>query len=195
MLRSNDIIYDGEEVKMRLFLTVLLFLQLLIVPISAISAPVLAIDDYEINVGDTSTIDIQLFDIEDVVINAFSFKIDFDPVGLTASDLIAGEIIPASSSFWFQGSVLDGQLVGYYSPFLQDLPRIASDGVLASFNVEGLAPGQYELSIAEFAFSDITMPVDVEFQNGSINVVPIPSSLILLGCSLVGVVAFRRKRQ
>ena len=62
-----------------------------------------------------------------------------------------------------------------------DTPEITTDGVLASFDVQAMDVGLYDLNITNLAFSERTTPVAIDpISPGSLNVVPSPSCQILM---------------
>ena len=179
------------------FIAGLFILQLLLIPPgNSNAAPLISIGDYDVLVGETATIDIMVSDI-DAIINSFSFRVAFDPIGLTAGSVVAGGSVPSSTSFFFQGEAdNDGGLISlFYAPFVPSPPQIDTAGILASFDVTGDVLGSYQLSIIDLAFSDVLDPVTVDFRNGNVNVnaVPIPPALLLFGSGLIGLVGLRRK--
>jgi hypothetical protein len=75
-------------------------------------------------------------------------------------------------------------------------PEAINSGVLASFDITGLAIGSYLLNFSSMNLGNLNSEDILNFQTvaGTVNVVPIPSAILLLGGGLVSLVALRRRR-
>lgn len=179
-------------------IAVLFMLQLLIIsPSSADAALEMSIGDYEIGIGEIANIAVELSGLsEDFLADAFDFEIQFSPLGgLTASNIQPGAILPAAlPGITFNSQVRSDGALAFYAVFSAEPPEIPTDGTLATFDLRGDVPGLYNLDFTRFSISrkGVTSP-DAFATSGSINVVPIPSALLLLGGGLLGLIGIRRK--
>jgi hypothetical protein len=177
----------------------------LFLPGMAIGAPMLSIGDYNIELGEIVTVDVILSNAQEAKdsgtpLDTFSFRVGYDPLGLGVSNVTSGDRVPEGSKMWFQGSADNGVVNYFYSVFFPPRPEL-TDGVIASFDVEGLDYGVFPLIISDLAFSNATTVVDVLAGDppggvtvADTTVIPIPSTLLLLGSGLFGLVALRRKK-
>ena len=190
----------------RLFAAVFFLQMIVLTPFTANASPVLSIGEYDMSVGETTTVDILLSDI-DTDFNSFSFYLNFDSAALSISNVTVGSVVPSEMGFWFGSSIgVDeedseiGELSLFYSPFTDSLPTLGTDGVLASFDLTGIAEGEYELLFDSLAFSlNSEDAIAIDATNGIVNVtaaanaVPIPSAILLLGGGLFGMLGIRKK--
>jgi hypothetical protein len=157
------------------------------------AAIVMTVDSGTIGVGATTTINVSLSGNPasgSGQAYAFDFTIPYTSTNFTVSNLVAG---PAVSGMT-QGllSFTTSQInVSYFNAPI-------SNGVLAHFDVTGLKSGVYALTLNPAGVYD-SLGDDLASSkvNGTltVNAVPIPAAVWLLGSGLVGLVAVRRRQR
>jgi hypothetical protein len=157
------------------------------------SAALVNIGSDTITVGETTTIDVVLSGIGTEAPTAYDFAISYNTSGLAASDFMAGSATPASGLF--SGEINGGLISAFYFAF-SATPPIVTNGVLASFDVTGLMAGVYPLDFSDINIFSESGPVSFDTAGGTItvNAVPIPSAILLLGSGLLGLIGVRRMR-
>ena len=73
-------------------------------------------------------------------------------------------------------------------------PVTYNDGIIFSLTMSALQPGLYDLNFIDVEFGLGSDQKTINIQNGSVNVVPIPNAVWLLGSGLVGLVGIRKRR-
>lgn len=177
----------------------------------AFAAPILYVGtpddgdiDYSVLPGETFTVDISIANInelpEGLDITDFSFGMSIQPYDgnlLTADPLsiVAGDAIDASCKMFMMGDSgpMRDLVEIFYSPFVMPPPPLV-DGLVASFNLEALGVDNWSLVLENVAFGMGGTPVEVITQDGSVNAVPIPGTVLLFGSGLLGLMGIGRRR-
>jgi len=120
----------------------------------------------------------------------FDFTIPYNSSNFSVSNLVAGPAV-SGMTLGLLNSTTSNIFVSYYN-------APVNNGVLASFDVTGLTAGVYALSLSPASVGD-SGGDDLAFSkvNGTltVNAVPLPAAVWLLGSGLVGLVVMRRRQK
>ena len=148
-----------------------------------------------VSAGDPLSLDITINDVADIY--AFEFDLSFDPSILSAIGITEGPFLAAGGATSFLPGSIDNAL-GTVSmtgdSLLGPIPGVTGSGTLATIDFIALAVGTSPVDLSGIVVLDSDLnDVFVGTVNGSVNVVPEPSTLILVGGSLA-VLGLRRRQ-
>jgi hypothetical protein len=134
-------------------------------------------------------------------VGAFDLDVSFDPAILSPTGVGFGPwlgdpaLFEALTDFFFSVGVIDLAEISLLSP--AELDALQPDSfVLATLSFEALGPGTSPLIFSEVLVDDaFGAKLAIEAGAGSVTVVPEPCTLALLGASLTGLGAWRRRRR
>lgn len=185
---------------MKKILLIVVILSLFFIAIPAMSAPITILSgDYEVSPGDTFTIDLLLSGIVAEAITDFSFRLVIDPNSI---------LLPASPLNFSRGAAVPGStgIGGLNLPANgpNTVDVLATADFASPANLMNGLIAQLDLTVSNAAgvndswFLDFTAldfgGNQVIIDRGSVSIVPIPSTIMLLGGGLLGLVALRRRR-
>jgi len=188
-----------EESEMKRISFITLTLCLLITGVPALGAPILSTGDYILSPGETFTIDILISGITTEAITDFSFRLAVEPNSI---------LLPASPLNFSRGSAVPGTTgigglnIPMWGPNTVDIlatgdffsPQNLMNGLIARLDLTLSSAANvgdfWNLNFAALDFGGAAVTVD----SGSVSVIPIPSTIMLLGGGLIGLLALRRRR-
>jgi hypothetical protein len=128
---------------------------------------------------------------------AFQFDLGFDPAILSAQSVTEGALLPSGGSTFFIPGAIDNSAgtITLTADSLFRVSGVTGSGILATVNFEALGIfGTSSLTLSNLVLLDSALS-DIPFttKGATVNVVPEPSSLLLIGSALIGLIAFQRK--
>lgn len=187
------------------FITILVFLT------SSTSAITIGFDPVSqtLSAGTSANVELVISGLVDGAapsLGAFDLDISYNPVILSLTGATFGDpILGDQLDIWGLGGNPMG--VSAVSPGVENIFEVSLDWpwdlddyqvdtfVLASLTFDTLSLGTSPLDLSINDLSDAWgEPLFADIQGGSVNVVPEPSTLLLLGSGLAGIVFLRRKR-
>lgn len=181
-------------------ITVLGFLQL-----GTASAALLSFSpsSQSVSLGDNVSVDLRISELGDEILTGFDLNISFDDSILGFQSFTFG----SGLDLFGLGSIqdVDDSLPGLVNVFeisfesdddLKDFQP--NDFILGTFNFSALSIGTSALSITAPLFGvalvgELASELDMQVQDGSVSVVPIPAAIWLFGTGLIGLVGFSKR--
>lgn len=169
------------------------------------AAPILSVGDYEVLPG-AFKVDIMLSNTSDQVpgeeFDFFGFRLDISPAdgGVIFSDPLIyskGNAIALDNQSWFSMTRNNDTLVTASHGVFVGTAHPLTDGLICSVGLLANEIGLYDLNFVDVGFGHGYTTHPIEVQNGSVNVnaIPIPSTLLLLGTGLTGLMGLRRRNR
>ena len=151
-----------------------------------------------ISTGDMVNIDIMISGLEESTdIGTFDFNINYDDSILVYNSYILGNglgVIPDDTEDWSLGDLGGGIINIAELSDLDDLSFQPDEFTLATITFTGNTVGTSALSFSAIDLGDTWgAPVEFSQNDGSIQVVPIPASLYLLGSGMLFLINRRKK--
>lgn len=182
---------------------IVITLGMLTVALTASATPIVAVGNITVAENSTANLDVSIRDVPDLY--AFQFDIFFDPAYLSLTGDTPGSLLTTSGlSYISLGAVPDNIGGTYYGAGYVFFGPVgvsvgpSDTGVLLTLNfnsnsIRGLTP----VSIDNIILLDSNLDQISDFQavNGSVNVVPEPASIVLLGSGLLSGWYSRRRKQ
>jgi general secretion pathway protein D len=130
---------------------------------------------------------------------SFQFDLGFNPAVLQATSVITeGAFLPSGGATFFVPGTIDntiGNVANNADTLLTAISGVNGAGTLVLFDFTALAPGISALTISNvFLFDSTLTAINSTTTGGSVAVIPEPSSLMLLGAGLFGILGLTRKK-
>jgi hypothetical protein len=146
--------------------------------------------------GNTVTLDVNISGVTDLY--SWQFDVDFDPSVLTATGITEGPFLSGGGSTFFIPGTIDnvgGSIAFNGDTLLGPLPGVNGSGTLAILSFTAIGSGSSPVDPAnEILLDSKGNNIDFSTENGTINIsgtlapVPEPSSFLMLGAGLLGLV-------
>lgn len=129
---------------------------------------------------------------------AFQFDISFNPAILSGTSVTEGAFLPAGgATFFIPGSIdnIGGSISFTADILLSAVSGVSGSGTLADLQFQALTMGTSPVNLSNIILLDSNLS-DIPFNtsNGSVSSVPEPSTILLLGSGLIGLVGYGRKK-
>ena len=150
-----------------------------------------------INIGEMVDVDIMISGLENTDIGAFDFNINYDDSVLVYNSYILGNglgVIPDDADDWSLGD-LGGQTVNIAEiSYLENLSFQLDEFILATITFAGNSTGTSALTFSDVDLGDVWGdPVGFSQNDGTLQVVPVPATLYLLGSGILFLASRRKK--
>jgi len=145
-------------------------------------------------VGSTFSVDVRVDDVSGLF--AYDIDVDHNPAVLDATNVTEGPFLASGGTTFFSPDDSSNP-VNVVATLLSVVTGVSGSGVLYSIEYSALAPG---VSTLEFTLADLAddqqTTIEVGLSGASVTVVervPVPSTLLMLGIGVAGLVAARRR--
>lgn len=129
---------------------------------------------------------------------AFQFDLGFDPLVLAAITVEQGSLLPTGGATFFAPGAIDninGSITSTADSLLGVIAGVTGSGSLATVHFQAAGSGSTQLSISNLVFLDSALnDVAVEAGAGVVNVVPEPSTVLLMPAGFIVLFAAAVKR-
>ena len=165
------------------------------------AAPIISVGNYEVMPGDFE-VSVMLSNTSGQTVGEefdfFGFRLDISPIdGLTFPDPIGDAIGDAIDTRNHSGFELvrnsDTRVTATHGVFTVDVYPF-TDGVIFTVGLSANSVGLYDLLLTDVEFGHGFTPGEIAIENGSVNVVPIPGTVLLFGSGLLGLMGIGRRR-